>query len=36
MVEADDDLAAHRILAETLGSAAVEQRLFEIFGRPHQ
>jgi ATP-dependent Clp protease ATP-binding subunit ClpA len=33
MVEADDDLAAHRILRERGGLSAVEQRLSEMFGR---
>jgi ATP-dependent Clp protease ATP-binding subunit ClpA len=33
IVEADDDLAAHRILRETGGISAVEQRLSEMFGR---
>jgi hypothetical protein len=33
MVEADDDLAAHRILGETDALSAVEQRLSEMFGR---
>jgi ATP-dependent Clp protease ATP-binding subunit ClpA len=33
MVEADDDLAAHRILRETGGLSAIEQRLSEMFGR---
>ena len=33
IVEADDDLAAYRILRETGGLSAVEQRLSEMFGR---
>jgi hypothetical protein len=33
MVEANDDLAAHRILKETGGLSSVEQRLSEMFGR---
>ncbi|HEV7642028.1 MAG TPA: Clp protease N-terminal domain-containing protein [Gaiellaceae bacterium] len=33
MVEADDDLAAHRILHEAGSISAVEQRLAEMFGR---
>jgi hypothetical protein len=33
IVEADDNLAAHRILRETGGISAVEQRLSEMFGR---
>jgi ATP-dependent Clp protease ATP-binding subunit ClpA len=33
IVEADDNLAAHRILSETGGISAVEQRLSEMFGR---
>jgi len=33
MVEADDDLAAHRILHETGSISAVDQRLAEMFSR---
>ena len=33
MVEADDDLAAHRILNEAGGLSSVAQRLSEMFGR---
>jgi ATP-dependent Clp protease ATP-binding subunit ClpA len=33
MVEADDDLAAHRILHEAGSITAVGQRLAEMFGR---
>ena len=36
IVEADDDLAAHRILNETGGMPAVRQRLSEMFGRPQE
>ena len=34
IVEADDDLAAHRILAETGGLQGVRRYLEEMFGRP--
>jgi len=33
MVEASDDVAAHRILDETGSIAAVDQRLAEMLGR---
>jgi ATP-dependent Clp protease ATP-binding subunit ClpA len=36
MVEADDDLAAHRILNETGGLSSVELRLSEMFGRSRE
>lgn len=36
IVEADDDVAAHRILDETGSMSAVDQRLAEMFGRSEQ
>ena len=33
IVEADDELAAHRVLHDTGSLPSVEQRLVELFGR---